>query len=368
MTARCSARPDDLYRGANELDHIASALRRSVSAFDRVIEHYEWHTRGLFAALRSSDPLWTVLNELDDLSTWLAGVGGAFETAGRGTGAGRSAMVTVDATTIDAWIGRSSWRPAGALERIDRSAWAAAVFGPRCVSWGDAGYEGEGFIAGPDGRSYPLVAPRVTRDSRQFNADDGVRPGEPGVLELDGRDPGWRTIYEQIGEERWRDEPSVGDRILAGIGSTAAGSPTGSTASDVAAVVLAPGRAPVMGRDLPSPPAPGVAPQTYTPPAPPDPPPNMPGLEYPAGQTSVAAGAMDIAPMVLNGFVGAARADLGSHDAYDIVLQENDDGRIRALYRRVFVGFDPAGEPELRSVYVTGPERNDQVPITYAPR
>jgi hypothetical protein len=121
-----------------------------------------------------------------------------------------------------------------------------------------------------------------------------------------------------------------------------------------------------LSRDLSPSPTPGVAPPVYTPPAPPVPPPNAPEVEYPAGQSSVAAGAMNIAPVVVNGFAGAAGADLGSHDAYDIVLQENDDGRIRALYRRVFVGFDSAGEPELSSVYVTGPERNDQVPITYA--
>jgi len=76
---------------------------------------------------------------------------------------------------------------------------------------------------------------------------------------------------------------------------------------------------------------------------------------------------MTLAPVVLDGLVGAARADLGSHDAYDIVLQENEDGRIRALYRRVFVGFDSSGDATLSSVYVTGPERNDQVRITYAP-
>ena len=101
--------------------------------------------------------------------------------------------------------------------------------------------------------------------------------------------------------------------------------------------------------------------------APPVPPPNKPDLEYPLGQTSVAAGAMNLAPVVLDGLAGAAHADLGSYDAYDIVFQENSDGRIRALYQRVFVGFDASGEAELSSVYVTGPERNDQVPIEYAP-
>jgi hypothetical protein len=241
------------------------------------------------------------------------------------------------------------------------------VFGARCVSWGDAGYQGSGFIVGPDGRSYALVAPHVMRNGTVYNADDGLRPGAPSVLDLDGRDPGWTTVYEQIGVERWRDEPGIAGRILTGIGSTAAGPPIGSTSDDVDAVVLTPGRAPSLGRRISPAPGPEPAPPVYVPPAPAVPPPNAPDLAYPTGQTSVAAGAMNIAPVVLDGLVGVARADLGSHDAYDIVLQENSDGRLRALYRRVFVGFDERGEPELSSVYVTGPERNDQVPITYAP-
>ncbi len=368
MTTRCSARPDDLFTGANETEHIGAALRGCVAAFDRAIEYLVFRTHGLFAALRWSDPLWSVVAELDDLASWVAGVGAAFETAGGRGAAGRRDVVSSDAAVIDAWLGRTSWQPTASFARRDAGAWAAAVFGPRCVSWGDAGYQGAGFILGPDGRSYPLVAPHVTRGGHVYHADDDLVPGRPSVLDLDGRDPGWRTVYEQIGVERWRDEPGTMDRILTGIGSTAGGPPVGSTTADVGAVVLAPGRAPAISGRLSPVPGPEPAPPVYAPPAPAVPPPNAPDLEYPRGQASAAAGVMNIAPVVLDGFVGVARADLGSHDAYDIVLQENADGRVRALYRRVFVGFDDAGEPELSSVYVTGPERNDQVAINYAPQ
>ncbi len=241
------------------------------------------------------------------------------------------------------------------------------MFGPRCVSFGDAGYEGAGFIRGPDDRRYPLIAPHVMREGKTYNADDGVRPGEPSVLDLDGRDPGWTTIHEQIGVERWRDEPGAAGRILAGLGASAAGPPAGSTEDDVRAVVINPGRKPTLGKSLAPSAARSASPPLYMPSAPPVPPPNKPDLEYPLGQTSVAAGAMNLAPVVVDGLVGAARADLGSYDAYDIVFQENRDGRIRALYQRVFVGFEASGEAQLSSVYVTGPERNDQVPIAYAP-
>jgi len=368
VTTRCAARPDDLFACANEIEQVVAATRSSVAAFDRAMEYFVFRTHGLLAALRWSDPLWLIVNELEDLSSWVAGVGAAFEAAGGHGASGRTDVVTTDAAAIDALASGSSWRPVDAIEHGARSAWAAAVFGPRCVSWGDAGYEGAGFIVGPDGRSYPLVAPHVVRDGNTYHADDGVQAGGASVLDLDGRDPGWRTVYEQIGRERWRDAPGIGGRILTGIGASAAGVPVGSTERDVEAVVIAPGRAPVLSHHPTRAEGPTQAPPVYTPPAPPVPPPNAPDLHYPVGQASVAAGAMGLAPVVLDGLVGVSRADLGSRDAYDIVLQENDDGRIRALYRRVFVGFDSSGDAELSSVYVTGPERNDQVRITYAPR
>jgi hypothetical protein len=192
-------------------------------------------------------------------------------------------------------------------------------------------------------------------------------PGHASVLELDGRDPGWTTVYEQIGVERWRDAPSLAGRILSGVGAAAAGPPRGSTQTDVRSVILRAGFAPTFSTDVTPRTAPAASPPVYTPPAPPAPPPNAPDTRYPVGQTSIAAGGMNLAPVILDGFVGGASADLGSHDAYDVVLQQNTDGRVRALYRRVFVGFDDEGEPTLSSVYVTGPDRNDQVPITYAP-
>jgi hypothetical protein len=365
---RCAARPDDLLACANETDQIAAALRAAIAAFDRAIEYFVYRTHGLFAALRWSDPLWSVVNELEDLASSVAAIAFAFEAAGGRGASARRSIVTSDADAIDGWMRATSWRPSGQLEEGTRSGWSRAVYGPHCVSWGDAGYRGSGFLLGPDGRRYPLVAPYVTRDGHVFNADDDLREGQPSVLDLDGRDPGWTTIYEQIDTERWRDAPSAMERVLAGVGSTAAGAPIGSTGEDVDAVVLTPGHAPVLRRSLYPQPRPEPSPPVYTPPAPQDPPPNMPGLEYPIGRTSVAAGGMNLAPVVLTGLVGAARADLGSHDAYDVVLQQNTDGRIRALYRRVFVGFDASGAPTLQSVYVTGKERNDQEPIAYAPR
>ena len=64
---------------------------------------------------------------------------------------------------------------------------------------------------------------------------------------------------------------------------------------------------------------------------------------------------------------GVFMADQGSHAAYDVTFQQNADGRRRALYKRVYVGFDDEGKPYPESVWVTGAETNDHVLINYAP-
>ena len=48
-------------------------------------------------------------------------------------------------------------------------------------------------------------------------------------------------------------------------------------------------------------------------------------------------------------------------------FQQNADGRVRALYKRVYVAFDDDGKPYAESVWVIGPENNDHVVINYAP-
>ncbi|HEY2815454.1 MAG TPA: hypothetical protein VGJ03_18475 [Acidimicrobiales bacterium] len=367
-STRCSARPDALLDCASETELIVSELRGALIAFDNTVESFVFRAHGLFAALTWTDPLWSVVRALEDLADTVAAIAMAFEAAGGRGASGRSDLISSDAATIDRWVTSASWRPTNNLQPGMAGAWAAAALGAYCHSQGDAGYDGSGFLIGPDGRSYPLVAPHVTRDGHRVNADDHLVAGQPSVLDLDGRDPGWSTIYEQIGVERWRDEPGVGGRLLAAIGSTAAGPPTGSTEQDVDAVAIAPGQAPTLRRQLTPTPVPQPSPPVYAPNAPVVPPPNVPDVLYPNGQTSIAANGMNIGPVVIDGLIGFAHADLGSHDAYDVVFQSNRDGRIRALYRRVFVGFDDSGDAELDSVYVTGPERNDQVPIVYAPR
>ena len=94
-------------------------------------------------------------------------------------------------------------------------------------------------------------------------------------------------------------------------------------------------------------------------------PPTQPDTTYPGG--NAASGALGAAPLAIEGLGGAFMADQGSHAAYDIALQQNVDGRIRALYKRVYVGFDDGGSPYSESTWIIGPEANDHVLINYAP-
>ncbi|GEM_PF-5547181 len=362
---RCSARPSDLYAAAAETAELASALRAALAALDGSAELVLLSARGFWSALAWRDPLWSLVDAVDDLSLFVAAVGRAFERAGDGTA---THVVTTGAAAIDGWLQASAWLPADHLHAAREGEWGTAVFGTRCASWPDAGYLGTGFVVGPDGRRYPLVAPWVTRGGVVYQADDGVLPGRPNVLDLDGRDPGWTTLYERTGIERWRAAPDLAERTLIGIGATAAGAPMGSTEADVQTVTIVPGRAPVLGASPGAGAPSAVSPPAYEPDRPEYPPPNAPDVAYPRGQDSLVANGAALAPLFIDGLGGAVFADLGSHDAYDIAFQQNVDGRVRAVYRRVFVGTDAGGDPVLQSVYVTGPERNDQVAITYAPR
>jgi hypothetical protein len=205
----------------------------------------------------------------------------------------------------------------------------------------------------------------VERDRVVYNADNARLANQPSVLDLDGRDPGWTTIYEKIGVERWRDAPDVLGRVLSGFGSTVGGRPNGSSERDVRQLMLRPGMAP-MFRSKPDRSPEEPTPPPYMVPAAPDfAPPDWPDTMYPGANTGTAVA--NGVPILIEGVGGAVMADSGSHAAYDVTFQKNTDGRTRALYRRVFVGFDDAGNAHPRSVWVRGPENNDHVVINYAP-
>jgi hypothetical protein len=354
-----------LVEYARETNDIVWNLRSALQHFDAVLETYEIVERGGWPLYSFSDPIWGSAFELDDMASWVGAVGWAFAAAGGSPEATTSALVIARTGAVDHWLNPIDWNPSKHLRSGSADEWMR-LFDPHCHSNGDAGYiGGGGFLVGPDGRSYPLVAPYVVRDGRTYNADDGVQPGQRSVLDLDGRDPGWTTVYEKIDVERWRDDPNLGEKLLSGIGSMVGGRPNGSSESEVRALVMMPGVAPSIGSvserasSEPSPP-PYMVPK-----APDVAPPRQPETAYP-GDNAGAAVAGGV-PILIEGLAGAFMADQGSHAAYDITLQQNVDGRIRALYKRVYVGFDDEGHPYPESVWVTGPEANDLTMISYAP-
>ena len=119
-----------------------------------------------------------------------------------------------------------TWDPIAELRPGRPGEWAAAVLPagtslanglpPGLTVFANAsGYDGDGFLAGPDGRSYPLVVPWVAdvQDGGRYTADELAAPGAD-LDTLDGRDPGWHTLGTRVGLT------SIGS--AAGIGTHAA--------------------------------------------------------------------------------------------------------------------------------------------------
>lgn len=338
-TNRCSARPAQLIAYAHEADDAVALLRSQFREFEARIH---WLLVGA-AARAAGDPGWDATRQLDDLASWVAHVGWAFAVAGAGGDATASFVVETNRDVVDQALTLSSWHPSEHVIAGAVGAWLRAL-NPRCVGSNDRGYRGSGFVVGPDGQQYALAAPFVVRDGVEYHADNGLQPGEPSVLDLDGLDPGWVTIDERIGVERWRAAPNALERVMIGVGSTVAGPPNGSTEEDVEQLVLEPGRAPYFS-------------SSYEPTA------RVTQPQGGAGRPKP----IDAVPLVIDIVGGAALADRGSFAAYDISFQQNGDGRRRALYKRVYVGFDNDGQPYTDSVWINGPDSTDRVPINYAP-
>jgi hypothetical protein len=362
---RCSAIPRELVAYARDADEIGRLLRNELHFFDAVVQWCLLRTSNAIRALWFDDPLWGTAAAIDDLASWTAHVAWSFAIAG-GSGDPTVAMVvTAEARTVDDWLCSAEWKPTENIRAAKSSEWLAAAIGPNCHMFGEDRYDGKGFLVGPDGRLYALVAPHVERDRVVYHSDNARLPNQPSVLDLDGREPGWTTIYEKIGVERWRDAPDVLGRVLSGFGGTVGGRPNGSSERDVRQLMVRPGMAP-MFRTRPDRSPEEPTPPPYMVPAAPDfAPPDRPDTMYPGANAGTAMA--NAVPVLIEGLGGAVMADLGSHAAYDVTFQKNTDGRTRALYRRVFVGYDDTGNAQPKSVWVTGPENNDHVLINYAP-
>jgi hypothetical protein len=265
-------------------------------------------------------------------------VGLAFAAAGQG---GADGVFHADSAAVDGAMG-AAWRPSGRVTSILPDQWRRMVWADRCDT-SESFYGGHGgAIRGADGRLYPLVVPSIRRDGLVYNAEWG-RSGQASLAGLFGADGGWHLVDIETGVERHRDAPSLLDRLLIGLGSTVGGPPIGSTAEQVDAVVLRPGERPRVESLRAHQPVP-VDPPT----APPDDP------------STALAGAAELGPMAIDLSVGALSADDGAQDAYQIVFEQNDDGRLRAIYQRVDVVPGVAGAPTiLTASFIVGPDLDE---------
>lgn len=347
MSEPVSARPELLRRYPSETGDLLGRLRARAAVLRDALERVR---RGCLEPPIPMAPLGDELAGavmlLEDLHAFVARVADAFAAAGT---AGADGVIRTSDDRIA--VGPVEWTPIGQVYEDTYQRWYDAVWRgkDRCNS--SFGYLGHnGFIIGPDGRRYPLVAPFVERDGVRYQAD-GTNHVGPSVLDLAGNDPGWRTVEVRSGVERHREEPSVFERVMVGVGTGVAGYEPRSRLGDVQRVTLRPGEEPTFqeqpvarpgGPDpiaLDNTPVPGVAPNLVL-----------------------------LAPAAGDLVVGALSADEGAHDAYQVVFQENDDGRVRALYTRVDVTPPDAKRPwwELTGSYVTGDDINaDRTIIRY---
>ncbi len=241
---------------------------------------------------------------------------------------------------------------AGSLVAIDRPTWMRTAIPPGCRSFGpDAYYSGGGAVRGPDGRLYPIVVPHVQRGDEHYTIDADIADGTPTAASLDGQDPGWvvvsyRTGVEQIHAEitgTWqalmaaafatglRSPAFVDDDHLASIeirlGSrpsfVGSAAPSSSGGVDVTTgQEIRPHTGPVVDGRIGGRHADGT-PRTKPLPTP------------PASPTTVthANRHLNASSLVINGLHGtqvALSADDADHRAYEVILEEHADGRLRA--------------------------------------
>ncbi len=259
---------------------------------------------------------------------------------------------------------------ARSIVALDRSIWMQTAIPPGCRSFGpDAYYTGGGAVRGPDGRLYPIVIPHVDRGDEHYTIDADIPDGIPTAASLDGQDPGWvvvsyRTGVEQVHAEIsgvWqtllslafatglRAPATVDDDHLEAIEIRLGGRPTfvGSTSATGSGGVdvttgqgIQPHTGPVVDGRIGGRNADG-SPRTKPLPTPPASP----------GTVAHANRHVNAASLVINGLQGvqvALSVNDANHRAYEVILEEHADGRLRARVQTFHL------EPRRDTVLVAG--------------
>ncbi len=238
---------------------------------------------------------------------------------------------------------------------------------------GNPHYQAGGFLVGPDGKRYPLVVPWATGpDGKRYNADVVPTTGT-GVDNLLGLDPGWQTVALMSGIGAFGPKTGAfGKSAIFGAGLFGASVKSEGQYEPGALkrLQIGPTGYPSLGdtgQEAPQVQGPPTAPENtyeeFVPGAkgpewtPTDPPPD------------VASGAVGLASGALAG-AGVAEHINDSRPALNVVsLQQNSDGRTRALFRSYQVVAQPGGHLVIEPNYVTaGPNGQPTlVPMGFNP-
>lgn len=231
-------------------------------------------------------------------------------------GVGLVVPFTVDSATASAFVGRLSPDRRAAIdgtvildtagftlgdsvvaESSDGTSWSSTVdfFGGD-----DAGYEGGGFVVGPDGREYPMVIPTVTTADGTYTADAWVAPGEPAVANLGGADDGWEVVGYASGVERVQAAPGALAIVLGGIAASTGLVRPAPPNSGLPSIVMHPNGPPSLSEE----------------------PPTLPTTENTPDADGMSLLVADVAVMTVN-------MDNQTERAYQVIFEQNDDGRIR---------------------------------------
>ena len=213
--------------------------------------------------------------------------------------------------------------------------WDDAVYGVACVAFPGGKYDGGGFIIDHRGVCYPIVVPRVeTDDGDVYTADRSPVPaGEPSVATLGGTDPGWEVVGVATGVDRFQAAPSSAEQLagfFAGSTGLVVPRPPNSTLA-----YINPGLegGPPHLTDAPPVPAPIVARPTA-------------GVPDPADSSlpAIAEGSLALAATTVQGAVMASAMDNQTERAYQVIFEENPDGRRRARIQTFTLGATVDGD------------------------
>ena len=242
-------------------------------------------------------------------------------------------------------LGPGEFSIAAATTAAEPAQWLHDV-NPACVRFAGGTYVGGGYVADHHGVRYPIVVPRVeTDDGDVYTADrHAVAPGEPSVATLGGSDPGWEIVGCATGIARFQEAPSLDEGawgFLAGTTGLVGPLPPNSGLAHIAV----PATGPPHLADEPPTPGPVVAPASA----------NAPDASRSA-PGDVLEGSAALALTAAQGGVVAGALDNQTERAYQVIFEENGDGRRRARIQTFTLAHDGAGGVVIipEHVYVDG--------------